>query len=103
MKNELVACFLILNSKFEIQISSLEIQRADPRARPCRSLPSLTALLREHDDEDQRGQRADADPDPLLLRESGSLKLVQIPGELVKILLRHLPELLVHLLMREAV
>src|SRR5436190_1208321 len=56
----------------------------------------------ESDNEDQSGERADADPDPLLLGESGRLYLIQVLRELMQVLIRELGDLLIDLLLREA-
>src|SRR5205085_5736046 len=57
--------------------------------------------LTECDDEDQSGECADADPDPFLTGEARRLKLIEIAGQLMKVLLRELGDALIHLLLRE--
>src|SRR5438105_4915544 len=54
------------------------------------------------DHDDQSGDRADENPQPLLLGQAGSLQLIQILRELMQILLIELRQTLVHLLLREA-
>jgi hypothetical protein len=64
--------------------------------------PGTVTLLGQRDDEDQRGEGADTDPDPLLLRQSGCLELIEVLSELVKILRGHLRQFLVNLFLTEA-
>src|SRR6266550_2403973 len=52
--------------------------------------------------QDDRRERADADPHPLLVCEAGRLHLIQVLRKLMQILTRELRNTLVHLLLREA-
>src|SRR5438105_4413418 len=54
------------------------------------------------DDEDQSGERADTDPDPLLLGKAGSLQLIEILSQLMQILRGQMSETLIHLLLSES-
>src|SRR5688572_18306692 len=65
--------------------------------------PGEYASIGQSDDQDQRGERADADPDPFLTGQAGRLELLEVLGELMQILRRHFREPLLDLLLREAV
>src|SRR3982751_6293256 len=76
------------------------ISAASARRTIVRFMNNL--LSAQSDDEDQRGESADSDPDPLLLREARGLDLVEILRQLMQILRRKLGDLLVNLLLVQA-
>src|SRR5262249_4993799 len=57
----------------------------------------------EGDDQDDDGDRGDGDPRPLLLGQTGRLELIEVLRQLVQILRRELRDLVVDLLLRQAV
>src|SRR5688572_9301400 len=61
------------------------------------------ASIGQSDDQDERGEGADPDPDPLLTGQTGRLELFEVLGELMQVLRRHLREALLDLLLREPV
>ena len=63
----------------------------------------LQHVSSEYDRENEDRESADADPDPLLLSETGSLQLIHVLRELTQILIRQLRDALIRLLLREAV
>src|ERR1051326_4916550 len=87
-------CFLL--SAVCFRASAEALARGKALRRKC-------ASIRQRDDEDQRGHRADPDPDPLLLGHAGRLELLEVLRQLMQILRRHLREPLIDLLSRESV
>src|SRR5213595_2904099 len=90
-----------VHSTFNIS-SFLQKARGERPNRPARPEVTSKKTLSEGDDQDQRGQRADADPDPFLARQAGGLHLVDVLGELMEVLRRELGQTLVDLLFGEA-
>src|SRR5947199_70736 len=80
------------------------MERQPGRGAPCAHSPfrSKAATSTEGDDENQNRDRADGDPQPFLVRQSGSLNLVQVLRELMKIPLGELGQTLIDFLLRES-
>src|SRR3954470_15704816 len=96
---------VFLHSTFNIEHSPFNISRLQEEGLAVtRSPPRLPRkeTSPECDDENQRGQRTDADPDPLLAGKAGGLHLVDVLRQLVKVLRRELGQTLIDLLLGEA-
>src|SRR5204862_8110146 len=88
--------------RYSIHNSQFTIPGERRSARPKSAL-RRERTSRQRDNEDQRCQRSDSDPDPLLLGHAGRLALLEVLRQLMQILRRHLREPLIDLLLRESV
>src|SRR5881394_416068 len=70
-------------------------------SRPPDCIRLLSFGSAECDDQDQRRERAEADPNPLLTRQTRSLQLIEIVRQLMQVLRRELRHARVHLIAGE--